>query len=96
MVTYTVKLREYSEDIEVPVEIKGLSNVAHYITDQMATAYSLGKSGDPLKFYDSWYDSHYHHILHFLEDLREKLRIKKRMEKMTMEERIKERERLFK
>jgi cell division ATPase FtsA len=40
MVIYHIRLRQFRVDVDVPNDVKGLTNVANYITDELASKYA--------------------------------------------------------
>lgn len=77
MVTYRIKLRQFRIEVDVPENIRGVKEVAHYITDQLAREYARKLSKDEEtrhKLYRNYYDSHIDVIIQLLLDWARKVR----------------------
>ena len=81
MVRYSLKLRDFETNIDVPKRVRGLNRIADYICNDQASKYARAltkrlswKQREVFK--QNWYDSHIDVITELLLDLREKLRDK--------------------
>jgi len=81
MPTYHIKLRKFETDVFVPKEVRGLRDVADYITRDLADKFGKAKAltGPDIEerraaISQNWYDAHLDVITQLLIDMRDKLR----------------------
>jgi hypothetical protein len=68
MVKYTVRLRGYSETVDVPTSVKGVDDVAAYIARYLGEKYARAIGAkNILGATENWADSHYDFIFSEIE-----------------------------